>query len=267
MSLQNSPLKLKLSKRQKLDLNLKKCIICQNHKSDNLSLAKEESIKTFIAALEIRKDDVFERIQTHFSPDFYGMLKQEIKWHRSCYGAYTSKTNLKHVKLQSSFQEKDLEQQVQNEDSNYKKVLRSEGSTVDWSMCIICQRTKYKGSTALLQVLTETAQSTKRKAAEVFKNQEMEFRVSDTDLIAYEAQYHRGCYQKYISKSKNMSQLPAKEGFDEYDKAFDKLLQEYHTDLIDRGKAIEMTTILNRFKEVLSEKVEEAENYRSAKLK
>ena len=266
MSLQNSPLKIKLPKRQKLDLNLEKCIICQNHKTDNLSLAKEESIKTFIAALEIRKDDVFERIQTHFSPDFYEMLKQEIKWHSSCYGAYTSKTNLKHVKLQSSFQEKDLEQ-VQNEGCNYKKVLRSEGNTVDWSMCIICQRTKYKGSKALSQVLTETAQSTLQKAAEVLKEQEMQFRINDTDLIAYEAQYHSGCYQKYISKSKNMSQIPTKEGFDEYDKAFDKLLQEYHADLIDRGKAIEMTTILNRFKEILSEKVEEAENYRSEKLK
>ena len=51
----------------------------------NLSLAREESIKTFIAALEVRKDDVFERIQTHFSPDFYEMLKQEMKWHKSCY--------------------------------------------------------------------------------------------------------------------------------------------------------------------------------------
>ena len=64
-----------------------------------------------------------------------------------------------------------------------------------------------------------------------------------------------------------MSQIPAKEGFDEYDKAFDKLLQEYHVDLIDRGKTIEMTTIVDRFKEILSEKVEEAENYRSEKLK
>ena len=46
-----------------------------------------------------------------------------------------------------------------------------------------------------------------------------------------------------------------------------KLLQEYHADLIDIDKAIEMTTILNRFKEILSEKVEEAENYRSEKSK
>ena len=63
-----------------------------------------------------------------------------------------------------------------------------------------------------------------------------------------------------------MFQIPAKEGFDEYDKAFDKLLQDYKADLIDRGKSIEMTTILNRFKEILSEKLEEAENYRSEKL-
>ena len=195
------------------------------------------------------------------------MLKQEIKWHRSCHGAYTLKTNLKHVKLQSSFHKKDIEQHVQKEGCNYKKVLRSEGNTVDWSMCIICQRTKYKGSKALSQVLTEIAQSTLWKAAEVLKDQEMQFRISDTDLIAYEVQYHRGCYQKYISKSKNMSQIQAKEDFDEYDKAFDKLLQECHADLIDRGKAIEMTTILNRFKEILSEKVEEAENKRSEKLK
>ena len=64
-----------------------------------------------------------------------------------------------------------------------------------------------------------------------------------------------------------MSQIPAKEDFDEYAKAFDKLLQEYHADLTDRGKAIEMTTIPNRFKEILSEKVKEAENYRTEKLK
>ena len=62
--------------------------------------------------------------------------------------------------------------------------------------------------------------------------------------------------------SQKMSQIPAKVGFDGYDKTVDKLLQKYHADRIDRGKAIEMTTILNRFKEILSEKVEEAENYR-----
>ena len=174
---------------------------------------------------------------------------------------------MKPVKLQISFQKKDREQQVQNEGCNYKKVLRSEGNTFDWSMCIICHQTKYKGLKALSQVLTEIVQSTLRKAAEVLKDQEMQFRISDSDLTAYEAQYHRGCYQKYISKSKNMCQIPAKEGFDEYDEAFDKFLQAYHADLIDRGKAIEMTTILNRFKEILSEKVEEAENSRSEKLK
>ena len=177
------------------------------------NLPEEESIKTFIAALEVRKDDVFERIQTHFSAEFYEMLKQEIRWHRSCYGAYSSKTNLKHVKLQSSFLKRDIEQQVQNEDCNYKNVLSSEGNTVDWSMCIICQLTKYKGSETLSQVLTEIAQSTLRKAAEVLKDQEMQVRTSDTDIIAYKAQYHRGCYQKYVSKSKKYVSNTSKRRF------------------------------------------------------
>ena len=64
MSLQNSSFEAQTPKTSKLDSNLEKCIICQNHKTDNLSLAKEGSIKTFIVALEVRKDDVFERILT-----------------------------------------------------------------------------------------------------------------------------------------------------------------------------------------------------------
>ena len=86
-------------------------------------------------------------------------------------------------------------------------------------MCIIGQGTKYKGSKALSQVFTETAQSTLRKVVEILKDQEMQFHIIDIDLIAYEAQYHRGCYQKYIiPNSKNMSQIPAEERIDEYDK-------------------------------------------------
>ena len=54
-------------------------------------------------------------------------------------------------------------------------------------MCIICQRTKYKGSKALSQVLTEIAQSPLRKASEVLKDQEMQFGIRDTDLMTYEA--------------------------------------------------------------------------------
>lgn len=70
-----------------------KCIICQSDSKENLRKGKQSSVKNFISKLQIRQDDVYERL----SPNFDVLYKKEVLWHASCYATYTSEQNIKYA--------------------------------------------------------------------------------------------------------------------------------------------------------------------------
>ena len=96
-------------------------------------------------------------------------------------------------------------------------------------------------------------------------------RISYLDLIAYEAKFHKNCYQNYASKS-NLKYASSKgraetEREKELGSTFKILLSKIEKDL-SNGKVFEVSSLLRCFKELLLMNYPNADpNYRSEKLK
>ena len=90
-----SPVKIahSLPKKCRNTSNWELCVICQINTSDSLSCATEKGRDTLFDAINKRQDDVYCRLYDEFNSLSLVPLN-EIKYHRSCYKAYTSKINL-----------------------------------------------------------------------------------------------------------------------------------------------------------------------------
>ena len=73
--------------------NWELCVICQINTPDSLSCATETGGDTLFDAINKRQDDVYRRLYDEFNYLSFVPLN-EIKYHRSCYKAYTSNRNL-----------------------------------------------------------------------------------------------------------------------------------------------------------------------------
>ena len=113
--------------------------------------------------------------------------------------------------------------------------------------------------------------NTLKNAAEIRNDEQMKTRISYLALIAYEAKFHKNCYQNYTSKS-NLKYASSKgraetEREKELGSTFKILLSEIEKDL-SNGKVFEVSGLLQRFKELLLMNYPNADpNYRSEKLK
>ena len=90
-----SPVKFahSLPKKCRNTSNWELCVICQINTPDSLSCATEKGRDTLFDAINKRQDDVYRRLYDEFNSLSLVPLN-EIKYHRSCYKAYTSKRNL-----------------------------------------------------------------------------------------------------------------------------------------------------------------------------
>ena len=111
-----------LPTKNKKRTNFEKCLLCQKDSNEKLRNAQEASIKNLIDALEIRKDDNYERLK----PDFQSLKQNDIVWHPNCYKTCTSKHNLKIIENRSG-------SPVDIESSNTGRRSRSNFGPVDWS--------------------------------------------------------------------------------------------------------------------------------------
>jgi hypothetical protein len=91
-----SPLKLEPSspKRRRPEIMWNKCICCQRPSLENLICMRNISKNSFIEAMNVWRDNIFERITGELS-SVDGLLSPNVKvfYHRSCYKTYTSKHN------------------------------------------------------------------------------------------------------------------------------------------------------------------------------
>ena len=91
-----SPLKLEPSspKRRRPAIMWDKCIVCQRPSLENLICMRSISKNSFIEAMNVRRDNIFERITGELS-SVDGLLSPNVKvfYHWSCYKTYTSKHN------------------------------------------------------------------------------------------------------------------------------------------------------------------------------
>ena len=121
-------------------------IFCQT-KNDVLRKAKPSSVEQVISALEVRQDEVSQRISSE------DLLRRDgdVLWHSSCYETYTSKQNLQYHTVQPS---SDIEVQRRKRDTPF-----------DWSRCIFCKNVTKKKARQLINIATfEACNSIKESA-------------------------------------------------------------------------------------------------------
>ena len=81
------------------------------------------------------------------------------------------------------------------------KTSRSTYESVDWSICIFCQKKKYKGVKELISVASFDSCQAIVDAAIAPDDQRLLLNIKGFDLIAKEAKYHGKCRSKYVSKT------------------------------------------------------------------
>lgn len=202
-----------------------KCIICQSDSRENLRKGKQCSVKIFISKLQIRQDDVFQRL----SPNFDVLYENEVLWHASCYATYTSEQNIKYASNQrSSTMQREKIKFAETTSELCARISRSKAVPHDWSKCLFCKNCTHKKEKVMQSVSTLSACNTIMQCANAKGDQDM-LRVLlgvSNDLVAAEAKYHKTCFASHVSKSNLKSQVFKEDEGKEsvYDQAFVKWL-------------------------------------------
>ena len=243
---------LKPAKRKKIsDFDL--CIICQDSDDKPVRKAQVTSIQNFLSAMELRRDDVFDRLE----PDLATLKDRQMVWHSCCYETYTSRQNLRYVVDQNG-------EQAKMPESTAKRVQRI---SFDWSKCFFCKNKTHKKDKKLTNIATFEACESIKKAAEAKNDEKMLHTLrSVNDLIAAEAKYHKSCYASYTSKSNLRFQVPRDKEETKHDEAFNDLISII-APKIEAGNAYDMNNLLNMFKGSLQSKGVDCESYTRQKLK
>ena len=241
------PLGLLPAKRLKTS-DWKKCLICQVENKEPLRKASATGIIALLAASKQRRDEVFKRIESHVDE----LQSRNVVWHGTCYGPYTNKRNLSFIHLvDTSPCGRNCETVPIDPE---KRSSRSNTCSIDWSLCLFCQKAKHKGSKALVNVSSFDSCKSIVEAAEARGDDAFLISIRDVDLIAVDAKYHSACRASYVSKPNLKHQTYKEENTTEeckYEEAFQDLLDEINPGIVG-GKAYEMSFLVERYRMMLT---------------
>ena len=108
-----------------------------------------------------------------------------------------------------------------------KRSSRSSTCSIDWSVCLFCQKAKRKGSKALVNVSSFDSCKSIVEAAEARGDDAFLISIRDVDLIAADAKYHSACRASYVSKTNLKHETHNEENTTKeckYEEAFQDLL-------------------------------------------
>ena len=101
------PIKLACDpKRQKPDINLKRCVICQKDGKQKLKQGSVQGQKSFLRALQLRNGNgdciEYNCLITVLKTNDLSELEfcdsvTKLLWHENCFSAFTSSTNLSNL--------------------------------------------------------------------------------------------------------------------------------------------------------------------------
>ena len=135
-----------------------KCIFCQ--KSNNvLRVAQPSSIEKLISAVNIRQDELSQRLS---SIDLHHIDGNDVLWHSSCYETYTSRHNLQYCLLWPF-----------SDDHHQEPRTRHTLISFDWSKCIFCKNATRKKEKQLLRISTLEACNSIKQSAEAREDTEL----------------------------------------------------------------------------------------------
>ena len=154
-------------KRRKLDINFKRCVICQKDGEQKLRQGSVQGQKSFLRVLKLRNDNVdcieYNRVITVLKTNDLDELDicdsvTELLWHKNCFSAFTSSTNLSNLSGQS------------NKDDTLSSPSSSRAPRKAFNfieLCFFCCQKSYKKDKKLLLVSTfEFGETLKRRVEE-----------------------------------------------------------------------------------------------------
>ena len=191
---------------------------------------------------------------------FLDEFTNSVRWHKMCYASYCSERN-----IESSVQVDISTTAVETTGSS--RCTRSKRNPINWKkVCLFCEQTKFRGQSALKRVELEQFWLRLENVCNENRDDDLKLKVGgDFSKPVLEARYHSRCYVTYIkSKPTKSSDVSA------HELAFKEFLL-YFKQVIDQGRALEMSLLTERYKDLLrkQENVTEIEvlSYRTAKLK
>ena len=273
-------------KKPRLDTD--KCIICfkpLKNVSANDKIVQNptwDGISKILQIAYARNDDVFIRL----SPVEDQIRSNDIKvsFHKSCRAKYTSSSNnYKYISDSPSGSANNPGPSSIPAEQLRRKSARTETTGFDIRRdCLICgkdnQHRNHKSNQRidhLTDIQTGTGKSTRDKllnASEQRGDDVVHHRMlTNIDLFAADAKYHRGCYQSYIS-GRNILSCQRKAAVPDptgYDKAFEEVVDLLHRTVLSKDmevtKLVQLRTdYVNRLAEL---GVDTSQSYSSWKLK
>lgn len=230
------------------DMNWQKCFICQNDygkysKDKQLRKPSEEGLNCIrVRATERAKyedveyADALGRIQEFLDTD-----TDKIKWHKTCYAAFTNVTYIS--RLKKSFESAKKSQEPAS--TFCPRSTRHSVSPVTWEKFIFCQKDKPRDKLYNIQVL-----STSEKILHLAQ-QDTELRprlAGVNDLIAAEGKYHLTCYSAFLRKYQGTSSG----GNDPYSICLQNVADELKAGLA-RGEIYSMKSVWERYCKLLAD--------------
>lgn len=112
-----------------------KCLFCQVDRNEILRKAKFSSYDTLRKALDLRKEEVSDRL----NEELLNFEKRDVFWHSSCYSSCSSVQNISYA---MGIHNQVVSRSAKKESCRVSRV--SIGAFIDWSMCFICGNETYK---------------------------------------------------------------------------------------------------------------------------
>ena len=258
------------------DINWNQCICHkdgESHDYQPLTQITETSWLTLTNAALVRKDHVYDKLQSYFKGEPRGC------YYRNCYQWYTHKQKLERLK-----RKRELQNEVPADTDDSSRTTKSRRSAVPRTklvQCVICQTSKTSKSPGvryepLTSLETMTASENLLQAAKIRRDHRVSLAIEGQDLVAIEVKYHRSCYREYTRKRnlENLARYNAEEestsGYrTEYERAFNVLSKYIEEKIILDQEIITMSTLRDRYEELLVEEglADEVKSYRTEKLK
>ena len=182
------------------------CIFCGIAKKDeSLSVASENGVARLQAVVKER----LELGDTNLI--LCKVSKSDIstgdKYHRTCYGNFTSEGKLKRLRNRKQLDEVERENLVVSQDAPLTESRRNQRTGVDWSKCLFCQddrvrpksRKRSREPEKLVPLCKIMSMNMSDRILRLKQYNEMvQIRCGDVaDLIAVEAKYHLDCYMNF----------------------------------------------------------------------
>lgn len=273
------------AKKSKADLfDLSLCIFCNEPFSDSspASTPIESKLKTLFEACRLRNDNIAQKLLPQENAIVMGHVS--FRYHRNCRSTYTSKHHIKriHTKNVSSASYNDgggLVDSTASSSCFSRTRSQSPFQEFNWkTKCFICGGSCFQAK-RISWCMVETAVDSDPdspnlytkvlKAADKRDDQALLTRlqgVVNGDLVAVEARYHKKCSTYYNPRNITASaKVTSRETL--FNKCIQLLIDEFKQS-IEAKQVFLLTTITNRFKELLSENGHGgSEKYTTQKLK